>query len=101
MEEQPRPDERSGADSGAPTPAPTRAADGAVDAPAHYLGGKMECIDAIDALVSQLKDVTSGFYAGQVIKYLWRHERKGRALEDLKKARWYLDRLISLKESRD
>ena len=55
MASQPRSDERSGVDSGTPTPAPTRPADGAVDAPAHHLGGKMECIDAIDALVSQLR----------------------------------------------
>jgi hypothetical protein len=29
-----------------------------------------------------------------VLKYLWRFEHKGNALQDLRKARWYLDRLI-------
>jgi hypothetical protein len=32
------------------------------------------------------------------MKYMWRYERKGKPLEDLKKARWYLDRLIAALE---
>lgn len=35
-----------------------------------------------------------GFNLGNVIKYVWRAGEKGDALEDLKKARWYLDREI-------
>lgn len=72
----------------------------AVDHPPHYVGaapGSLECIDAIDALVSQMK-TESGFYAAQVLKYMWRHEKKGKPLEDLKKGRWYLDRLIKKME---
>lgn len=34
------------------------------------------------------------FNLGNVIKYIWRHDDKGSPLEDLKKARWYLDREI-------
>ena len=35
-----------------------------------------------------------GFCAGNVIKYIARHKHKGRPIEDLKKAKWYLERLI-------
>lgn len=34
-----------------------------------------------------------GFHLGNVIKYVLRSKYKGKELEDLKKARWYLDRL--------
>lgn len=74
----------------------------AVDHPPHYVGaapGSLECIDAIDALVSQMK-TESGFYAAQVLKYMWRHEKKGKPLEDLKKAQWYLNRLIKKLEGK-
>ena len=39
-----------------------------------------------------------GFCIGNAIKYLWRAGLKGDAVEDLKKARWYLDREISNRE---
>lgn len=74
----------------------------AVDHPPHYVGsglGSLECIDAIDALVSQMK-TESGFYAAQVLKYMWRHEKKGKPLEDLKKAQWYLNRLTKKLEGK-
>ena len=35
------------------------------------------------------------FCRGNAIKYLMRHDKKGAQLDDLKKARWYVDRLIS------
>jgi len=57
-----------------------------VNHPAHYNAGTMEVIDAIEGL--QL-----GFHAGNVVKYVARYKHKG-GVEDLKKARWYLDRLI-------
>lgn len=41
-----------------------------------------------------------GFHLGNVLKYLVRAPRKGCELRDLKKARWYLDRYIALKEGR-
>lgn len=55
--------------------------------PSHYTTGKIECIDFIE-------DQKLGFHAGNIIKYIVRHEHKGNPLEDLQKARWYLDRLI-------
>jgi hypothetical protein len=40
----------------------------------------------------------AGYLKGSVTKYLWRYEKKGKPLEDLKKARWFLDRLIAAQE---
>lgn len=63
-----------------------------VNRPSHYTAGKIECIDAIEE--SMTADEYAGFLKGQVIKYLWRYRLKGKPVEDLKKARFYLDRLI-------
>ena len=60
--------------------------------PSHYTQGKVECIDAIEAAVTGLTGMEAVCTA-QCIKYLWRWRRKG-GIEDLRKARWYLDRLI-------
>lgn len=57
-----------------------------VDHPAHYNQG----IEAIEYIESHNMD----FNTGNVIKYVTRAKHKGTYLEDLKKARWYLDRLI-------
>ena len=67
------------------------AEDDMVNKPPHYQSAEIECIDAIRAVTGD------GFHhhlTGTVIKYIWRHRYKGKPLEDLKKARWYLDRLI-------
>jgi hypothetical protein len=58
-----------------------------VDHPKHYNNGKIEVIDAIE-------DWEMGFCDGNVIKYVARHRHKGKQIEDLKKAKWYLERLI-------
>lgn len=66
-----------------------------VNHPAHYTSsGGIECIDALEALVQGYKDTQDASEAWQVVKYVWRAPLKGRPLEDLKKARWYLDRII-------
>ena len=67
-----------------------------VNSPAHYNYGKVECIEAIEE--SMTPEAFKGYLKGNTMKYLWRYERKGKPLEDLKKARWYLDRLIQKKE---
>lgn len=59
-----------------------------VDHPAHYRPGKYEAIDVIE-------EWGLGFCLGNVVKYIARHGLKGSPLEDLKKARWYLDRAIT------
>ena len=62
-----------------------------VDNPAHYNKGGVECIDAIRGSMSA--DAFRGFLKGNVMKYVFRYEAKN-GLEDLRKARWYLERLI-------
>lgn len=62
----------------------------AVSHPAHYTAGGIECIDCIKAA---LGENFIGFLMGNVIKYSYRYRNKN-GLEDLKKARWYLDRAI-------
>jgi len=58
--------------------------------PSHYKRGGIECIEAIKAA---LGNGFPDYLRGNVLKYLWRWPKKG-GVEDLKKARWYLDRLI-------
>lgn len=63
----------------------------AVNSPAHYTSGDIECIDAIKAQMSA--DEFAGHLRGNVVKYMWRYRDKG-GVESLEKARWYLERLI-------
>lgn len=70
-----------------------------VNNPAHYNNGKVECIDAIEAATEHLTGY-EGHLTSTTIKYLWRWKLKSNPLEDLKKARWYLDRLIKYIESK-
>lgn len=62
----------------------------AVNSPSHYNQGNIECIDYIE---QQLGDEYTGYLQGNVIKYLHRFRYKN-GLEDLKKAKWYLEKLI-------
>lgn len=59
-----------------------------VDHPAHYRPGPYEAINVIEAW--QL-----GFNLGNAVKYIARHDLKGSAIEDLKKAHWYIEREIA------
>jgi hypothetical protein len=61
--------------------------------PTHYTRGAVECIDAIEAATVDKRGIEAACTAN-VIKYLWRYEAKN-GLEDVKKARWYLERLIA------
>lgn len=65
----------------------------AVNHPAHYTRGGVEVIAAIEAWGLD-------FHRGNAVKYIARAGHKGPELEDLQKARWYLDRAISLMEPR-
>ncbi len=58
-----------------------------VSHPAHYTVGTIEVWDFI-------VDQRLGYLAGNVVKYVCRHAHKGRPVEDLKKARAYLDRML-------
>ena len=66
--------------------------------PAHYQKGGVECIEAIEASMSQ--EAFKGFLKGNCIKYIYRYENKNGA-EDLRKAEWYLLRLIALREDEE
>jgi hypothetical protein len=69
-----------------------------VNNPQHYRQGKVECIDAIESALGP--EQFKGYLRGNLLKYLWRAEHKN-GLEDLKKAQWYLNRLISLNDDKD
>lgn len=78
-----------------------------VEHPSHYTSGGIECIDAMKAMLAGYEQAKSAtkfywhFLSGQVLKYLWRWPLKEHPLQDLKKARWYLDRLIDDIEKQD
>ena len=62
-----------------------------VNHPPHYTQGGIECIDAIRAALG--KDGFMAFCQGQMLKYTWRFQHKGKALEDIHKAEFYSERL--------
>lgn len=66
--------------------------------PSHYKQGSVECIDAIESAMNQEK--FKGYLKGNILKYIWRHENKG-GVEDLKKAMWYLNKLIIICDDKD
>jgi len=66
-----------------------------VNHPAHYGQGQIEAIDYIQDFLND--DEYVGYLRGNIAKYLHRWRYKN-GLEDLKKARWYLDRLIELEK---
>ena len=65
----------------------------------YYNRGAIEAIDAIESACSGL-DGYEGFLTGTVLKYMFRWRWKGTALADLKKARYYIDRLIAEEEKK-
>ena len=62
-----------------------------VNKPQHYRVGEVECIDYIQ---QQLGTGVRDYLRGQIYKYMHRHQYKGAEVEDLRKARWYIDKLI-------
>lgn len=63
-----------------------------VNNPIHYMQGAIECIDCIKAATINKVGIEA-FCVGNAIKYLFRYENKN-GLEDVKKAQWYINRLI-------
>jgi len=65
-----------------------------VNHPAHYTThpSGVECIQVTEHM---------SFCLGNAMKYIWRADLKNNAIEDLKKARWYIDREITLRERSD
>ena len=68
--------------------------DNMVDRPPHYNSSNIECIDAMEAMSQgSYVDPHAAYCWQNAFKYLWRWPYKN-GLEDLKKAQWYIDRLI-------
>ena len=63
-----------------------------VEQPDHYNKGSIEAIEAIKA--SMPEHEFRGYLKGNALKYLWRYDYKGKPVEDLRKCRWYVHRLI-------
>ena len=69
-----------------------------VSKPKHYRSHhgeypELECIDAIQA--SMPPEQFAAYLKGSAMKYLWRYENKGEPLNDLRKAKAFLDFLIA------
>ena len=72
--------------------------DDQVNHPSHYVDGGIECIEAIEAELTA--DEFRGYMKGNIAKYIWRERMKG-GVQSLKKAQWYLDRLIQFDEAQN
>ena len=66
-----------------------------VNKPPHYNQSGIECIDAIQAATG---DGFEYYLQGNILKYLWRYRYKN-GIEDLKKAQWYLNKLIEVNDA--
>ena len=64
-----------------------------VNNPPHYNQTGIECVEAIAAATD---DGFEYYLQGNILKYLWRYRYKN-GIEDLKKAQWYLNKLIEIK----
>ena len=67
-----------------------------VNHPSHYTQGGIECLDAIEA--SMPAEGFQDYCKGNILKYIWRYRFKN-GVEDLKKAQFYLDRMIQSVEN--
>lgn len=65
-----------------------------VNRPTHYNTGNIECIEAIEESMSSV--AFKGYLKGNCMKYLWRYDYKGKQVEDLQKAGWYLNKLTAM-----
>lgn len=69
-----------------------------INHPSHYETAGIECIEAME--ITQGREAVKSFCLCNAYRYLWRHKNKN-GLEDLKKARWYLDRYITMQTEDD
>ena len=66
-----------------------------INHPAHYTAGKIETIDKIEDMVNGY-DSVEAYSVGQIVRYLERAPHKGEKEQDLKKAQWYMNRLVGM-----
>ena len=79
-----------------PTPPPMpKKKDDVVNHPSHYCTGKYECIEVMTEVFG--KKAVQDFCRCNAFKYLYRSDRKN-GIEDIKKARWYINKFIDLEE---
>ena len=76
------------------TMAEEEAEEDVVNKPSHYNTGSIECIDAIEESMSSV--AFKGYLKGNCMKYLWRYDYKGKQVQDLQKAGWYLNKLTAI-----
>ena len=76
------------------TMAEEEAEEDVVNNPEHYNTGTIECIEAIEESMSSV--AFKGYLKGNAMKYLWRYDYKGKQVEDLQKAGWYLNKLTDM-----
>lgn len=74
------------------SPAPKKKCVDAVNHPSHYNAGKIECIEALESATAGLCGIEA-ICTANAIKYLWRWKLKN-GVQDLEKAKWYIDKLI-------
>ena len=67
-----------------------------VNHPSHYETGKFECFDVMREVLGD--DSVKDFCIANTFKYIYRHKRKN-GVEDIKKAKWYIDKYLELEES--
>jgi hypothetical protein len=67
-----------------------------VNNPSHYNQASIECIEAIFAALGT--DGFKSYCMGNAMKYLWRHQYKGKPVEDLQKAQWYINKIIEVEQ---
>lgn len=68
-----------------------------VNHPNHYTQGGIELIDVMEAKMGTRE--FEGYLQGAIIKYVFRYHHKGNPVQDLKKAEWYLRRLIEYRQN--
>lgn len=73
-------------------PAPKKKCVDVVNHPSHYNAGKIECIEALESATAGLCGIEA-ICTANAIKYLWRWKLKN-GVQDLEKAKWYIDKLI-------
>jgi hypothetical protein len=67
-----------------------------VNHPTHYSRGGIECFDVIREFYGE--QVLEGFFLGNALKYIMRCRLKENYIQDLKKARFYIDEILKIKE---
>ena len=73
-----------------------------VNSPSHYTNGSIECIDAMKSMMHGA--IVSAFISycwGASFKYLWRWHYKGKPIQDLEKAKWYINKMIEKLKGED